>query len=199
VERPQITTRPVAVTDSGHLTEFLYDDAENDDLLVCAGHAGDVEPGTGELAVELAMVLSNATCWACFGHDDDVGAYDAWHPPSKAISPDEYPLLDRISDRGFDTVVSLHGLDGDEVLVGGATTEAFKSEIRDALDSALSLPVRTVSDGPYGGTHPENFVNWLAADSGGLQLELGGVARADESGAVSEVLASVCRSRSDGE
>lgn len=188
MSRRTIRTHPVAATDTGHLTEFLYDDGANDGCVVCAGHAGDVEPGTGELAVELAAQVDGATCWACFGYDDAEGAYDAWHPPSKAIDPDQYPLLDEIATREFDTVVSLHGLGDDEVIVGGATDEETKARVRDRLDDALSSSVCDVSEGPYAGVHPDNYVNWLAGDGGGLQLELGETARTEEAGRVLDVL-----------
>jgi len=191
VSRPRITTHPVADTDTGHLTEFLYDDGENAGTLVCAGHAGDVEPGTGEQAVELATRLG-ATCWACFGYDDR-GAFEAFHPPSSGISPAEYPLLGRIADRGFARVVSLHGLGSEGVLVGGGIDEAVKKRVRDRLAGALTADVETVSSGQYAGTSPENFVNWLAADGGGLQLELCERARIVESDAVLDVLAGATR------
>jgi len=193
VPRRRIRTEPIAQTGSGHLTEFLYDDYETDDTLVCAAHAGRVEPGTGELAVELATRLPDAACWATFGFDDEVGAYDRWHPPSKSFDPDEYPLLDVIADRGFETVLSIHGLGDDEVLVGGRVDPAIKAEVADRLDAALSIPAEPVSDGDYGGTHPENFVNWLAADGAGLQVELGETAREAESETVLVVLDGILR------
>lgn len=192
MSRRTITTRPVVTTDTGHLTEFLYDDGTNADCVVCAGHAGDVEPGTGDLAVELATRVPGVTCWAAFGYDDR-GAYDAWHPPSKAITPEEYPLLGRIADRGFDTVVSLHGLGDDEVIVGGRAAESTRATVRDRLDDAISVPVRSVSDGPYAGVHPDNFANWLAVDDGGLQLELGETARTSDAEALLDVLEGVVR------
>ena len=182
--RRRIRTEPIAATESGHLTEFLYDDYDNDDTLVCAAHGGRVEPGTGELAVELATRLPSASCWATFGFDEEVGAYDRWHPPSKSFDPDEYPLLGEIADRGFETVLSLHGLGDDEILVGGRVDRAIKVEVANRLDNALSIPARTVSDGDYGGTHPENVVNWLAADGAGLQVELGETAREAQSEAL---------------
>jgi len=188
VTRRRIRTEPIAETESGHLTEFLYDDYENENVLVCAAHGGRVEPGTGELAVELATRLPAATCWATFGFDEEVGAYDRWHPPSKSYDPNEYPLLDVIADRGFETVLSIHGLGDDEVLVGGRVDRAIKRAVADRLDGALSIPARPVSDGEYGGTHPENFVNWLAADGTGLQIELGEAARGEEADAVLDAL-----------
>jgi phage replication-related protein YjqB (UPF0714/DUF867 family) len=193
VTRRRIRTEPIATTESGHLTEFLYDDYDNDDTLVCAAHGGRVEPGTGELAMELATRLPSASCWATFGFDDEVGAYDRWHPPSKSFDPAEYPLLGEIADRGFETVLSLHGLGDDEILVGGRVDQAVKAEVADRLDDTLSIPARTVSDGDYGGTHPENFVNWLAADGAGLQVELGETARETESEAVLSELDEILR------
>jgi phage replication-related protein YjqB (UPF0714/DUF867 family) len=198
VTRRRIRTEPIARTDSGHLTEFLYDDYENDDVLVCAAHGGRVEPGTGELAVELATRLPEATCWATFGFDDDVGAYDRWHPPSKSFDPEEYPLLSVVADRGFETVLSIHGLGDDEVLVGGRVDHVLKTDVVDRLDAVLSTPVSPVSDGDYGGTHPENFVNWLAADGAGLQVELGETARQAETDELLSVLADVARDRYTG-
>ena len=191
--RPTFTTNPVQVTETGHLTELLYDDGENDGVLVCAAHGGAVEPGTAEQAIELATRIG-ATCWACFGFDGDVGAFDAFHPPSSAISPETYDLLATIDGRGFETVISLHGLEDDRVLVGGGLDRTQKTTVRARLDETLSVPVSVAApDGDYAGTNGENFVNWLAADGGGLQLEQGQTARAEESEAVlatlSELLA----------
>jgi phage replication-related protein YjqB (UPF0714/DUF867 family) len=85
--------------------------------------------------------------------------------------------LDRIADRGFRTVISIHGLADDEVLVGGAITETAKTKVATHLDGALSVPVSVASKKQYAGTHPDNFVNWLADDDAGLQLELGPTVR----------------------
>lgn len=186
-------TDPVAVTESGHLTELLYDDGENDDVLVCAAHGGQVEPGTSELAVELATRLPEATCWTTFGYDRAVGAYDAWHPASTVIEPEQYSLLDRIAERGFETVLSLHGLGHDEALVGGGVGQSRKRAVADRLDGALSIPVRPVSTGEYAGVSPDNFVNWLAAGGAGIQFELGATARSEERDAVLSELGAVAR------
>ena len=89
----------------------------------------------------------------------------------------------------------LHGLGDDEVLVGGRVDGAIKRAVADRLDAALSIPAAPVSNGDYGGTHPDNFVNWLAADGAGLQVELGETARADESEAVLGVLDEILREK----
>ena len=187
--RPLLTTNPIEVTDTGHLTELLYDDGENDEVLVCAAHGGAVEPGTAEQAIELATRLG-ATCWACVGFDTDAGAFDAFHPPSSEIDTETYDLLETIDERAFDTVLSLHGLGDDRVLVGGGLDYDRKRQVRDRLDSALSTPVAIAAeDGEYAGTAEANFVNWLSGNGGGLQLEQGKTARADESAAVLDALA----------
>jgi phage replication-related protein YjqB (UPF0714/DUF867 family) len=187
VTRPRIATNPADATDTGHLTELLYDDGENDDCLVCALHGGAVEPGTAEAAVELATRTS-ATCWALLGYDED-GAFETYHPPSSSITPEQYPLLERIADRGFERVLSLHGLAEDAIVVGGGTDPARKARVRDALAEAVPLPVRTASEGPYGGVNPDNPVNYLAAGDGGVQLELGPPARSTHAGAIEDALA----------
>jgi phage replication-related protein YjqB (UPF0714/DUF867 family) len=168
--------------------EFLYDDGELNDLLVCAGHGGAVEPGTAEAAIELATDRKEAVCWATFGEESDGSAFDRWHPPSTGFDPERFPLLGRIEGRGFETVVSIHGLADDEVLVGGAVAEETKAAVADRLRPRLSVPVSVATESAYAGTHPENFVNWLAADGAGLQLELGATARGPESELLREEL-----------
>ena len=59
------------------------------------------------------------------------------------------------------------------------------------LDEALSVTVSVATEGAYAGKHPENFVNWLAGDERGLQIELGPTGRGEESGNVRAVLRSL--------
>lgn len=172
--------RVLEMTDTGQLVEWLYDDGENDDLLVCAAHGGAVEPGTGEQALELATRIDGATCWARLGFDEVENEFDLWHPPSTALSPADNPLLDVIADRGFETVVSFHGLEDGGLLVGGAIDDATKERVRHRLDESVSAAVRVVSTGQYAGTSERNFVNWLARGTGGLQLEQGPTTRTAE-------------------
>ncbi|WP_049925204.1 poly-gamma-glutamate hydrolase family protein [Halopiger goleimassiliensis] len=188
MSRPTLTTRPLEVTETGHYVELLYDDGATDEVCCCAAHGGSVEPGTAELALELATDLPAASCWACLGEETDGRAFDSWHPPSSAFSPAEYPLLDRIADRGFETVVSVHGLADDEVLVGGRIDRAVKRGVASALEEVVDVPVSVVTGGQYGGVSPNNFVNWLAREAGGLQLELGPTARSTDADDVRSVL-----------
>lgn len=191
MSRRFISTQPIEVDETGHLFELLYDDGNNDGTLVCAGHGGAVEPGTAELALELATAHETATCWATFGYDDVESAFERFHPPSTAFDPDDYPLLDEIAERGFAHVLSIHGLADDELIVGGGTDTTTKRRVADMLDDRLPVPVRIVEEGQYAGTHPENFVNWLADSGGGLQLELGPTARSSEAATVRSTLETV--------
>lgn len=194
VTRRFISTQPVEVGDTAHLIELLYDDGAHDGTLICAGHGGAVEPGTAELALEVAMDTDDAICWATLGYEGDGSAFDRFHPPSKAIDPPEYPLLGEIADRGFERVLSIHGLADDEVLVGGRTETARKEAVVDRLDEVLSVPVRVATNGQYTGTHPENFVNWLAEADGGIQLELGPTARSAQATELRRALGAFVRS-----
>jgi len=192
VTRPTVTTRPLDVSGRGHLTEYLYDDGENDDVLICAIHGGGVEPGTAAQAIELATRLPEATCWARLGYDGDGEAFEQYHPPSTAIDPDDHPLLDAVADRGFGTVISLHGLADEAVLVGGDAGAATRDRVAARLDAALDRPVETVAEGEYAGVSPRNPVNWLAED-GGIQIEQAPTVRSDGTGPVVEVLETLVR------
>lgn len=194
VPRPTLTTQPLEVTDTGHLTELLYDDGVTDDVLVCAAHGGRVEPGTAEQAVELAARLPDAACWATLGYDEVAEEFELWHPASTSYVPGDYPLLERIADRGFGTVISLHGLADEGVLVGGGVEPAVRRLVRDRLDAVLPVDVETRASGPYAGVHPDNVVNWLAGEGrGGLQLEQGQGVRDEASDAVVDVLEELVR------
>lgn len=182
-------THVLEETDTGTYTEVLYDDGETDEVLVCAAHGGAVEPGTAEQAIELAARLPRASCWACLGYDDQRSPFDLWHPPSSSFRPDEYPLLGEITNRGFETVVSLHGLSDERVLVGGAVDGGTKRRVGDRLEAALPVSVEVVAEGAYAGVSPHNFVNWLARDgTGGIQLEQAPSVRAADRETVVDVL-----------
>lgn len=190
MSRPSFRTHRLEETDTGQYTELLYDDGANDEVLVCAAHGGLIEPGTAEQAVELTSRLSRASCWACLGYDEQRSPFELWHPPSSSFGPTEYPLLAEIADRDFETVISLHGLGDDRVLVGGGIDAATKRHVSDRLEDVLTVPVKTVSEGQYAGISPDNFVNWLSAD-GGLQLEQSRAVRIDDDYTVVSVLETV--------
>lgn len=188
MQAPAIELGRLDVTETGLLVELLYDDGANHDVLLCAAHGGRIEPGTAEQAIELAVRLRRATCWARLGYDAMAEEFERWHPPSTSIDTATHPLLGAIEDRGFTTVVSFHGLADAGLVVGGGIGEAVKQQVRDRLADAVSADVRTASTGPYAGTSPANFVNWLAGGPGGLQLEQGPNVRDAEARAVVDVL-----------
>lgn len=182
-----LVTDHLATTAEGHHTELLYDDGANDRALVIAPHGGGIEPGTAETALELATGRDGVSCWARLGYHDE-SAFDAWHVPSTAIDPADSPLLAHVEDRAFDTVLALHGLTDDEVLVGGAAPDERKAAVATELDDVVDVPVRTVDGGPYGGVSPANVVNRLAAD-GGIQVEAGPSVRNDPADPLGTALA----------
>jgi len=81
----------------------------------------------------------------------------------------------------------------DAVLVGGGVAVATKRQVARRLEDALAPPVETVSTGEYAGVSSNNFVNWLADDGGGLQIEQAPAVRTDAAGAVVEALEGLVR------
>lgn len=177
---PEIDLRVLETTATGQLVEWLYDDGSNDSVLVCAAHGGRIEPGTAEQAIELASRLDEASCWARLGHDSEQEEFELWHTASRDISPADHPLLESIADRGFEMVISFHGLEDERLIVGGDVGEETRRLVRNRLNDVVEVEAEAHSRGKYSGTSSENFVNWLAAGSGGLQLEQGPVTREEE-------------------
>lgn len=187
-------TRVLAEDDTGRLEEVLLDDGDNERVLVCAPHGGEIEPHTDEQARMVAQRLgSRASCWVCRGSTGgDVGAFDRWHVTSTAIEPADFPLLAEIAHRGFDRVVSFHGLDArNGVLVGGLAPRAEKRRLETALDDRLPVTVRAVSAGHTAGVSRDNLVNWLSGRRGGIQLEQGRETRDEHWPAVAATVATV--------
>jgi phage replication-related protein YjqB (UPF0714/DUF867 family) len=81
------------------------------------------------------------------------------------------------------------------VFIGGGIDENVKRGVAERLDDASEAVVGTVSEGLHAGVHPENFVNWLARDPGGLQLEGNPAVRDREPGPVVATLAELVGER----
>lgn len=181
--------------DDGRFVEELVDDGAADDLVAVAPHGGHVEPGTGLQAARLAARVAAdggaAVCWRCRGTAPGGGAFDRWHVPSTELDPVALPLLARVADRGFDRAVAFHGYGGTGVLVGGAVPDDRKRAVADAVSRVVDAPVEVTHGGPYGGTSPDNVVNWLPAGGGGVQLEQGEAVRAGAWRAVADAVADV--------
>jgi phage replication-related protein YjqB (UPF0714/DUF867 family) len=197
-----------AVVDHGHDEAWLQDNNEfgefldetgatHTGLVVCAPHGGVIENYTDEQAERVFDQLDGAgkdvSSWRCKGWQGEIGAYDAWHITSTEISRDSFPYLDQIADRGFGYAVSFHGYGEEDIAVGGGASTAFKTQIAVAIQSAVgtAYDVTVVNDGPYGGTSPENFVNWLTSASNGVQIEQPYGARRDYGQAIADAVASV--------
>lgn len=159
--------------------EFLDEtDSEHTEVVCCAPHGGMIENYTDEQAERMHSQLSGASksssCWRCAGWQDAIGAYDAWHITSIDVSRDSFPKLDQIGDREFTYAVSFHGYSENMISVGGGASTALKEEVAAAIEEAVdeAYEVVVVSSGPYAGTDPDNFVNWLTSGgTGGIQIE----------------------------
>lgn len=166
-------------------------------LAVCAPHGGIIENYTDEQAERVYSQLVGASkdvsCWRCKGWQDAIGAYDAWHITSTEISRDSFPYLDQIGDRGFDYAVSFHGYGEADIAVGGGAPTALKSEIAAAIQAVVGedYDVTVVTSGPYAGTSPDNFVNWLTTAGNGVQIEQPYGARQTYGQAIADAVAAV--------
>lgn len=181
---PTYDTRAVA-EENDELVELLDD--RGGGLVACAPHGGRIEHPTHGQAAAVAEALG-ATAWTCVGYGD--GAYDRWHVTSTDLSRRTFPGLDRIGDRDFAYAVSFHGFSAEGVAVGGGAPESLKATVRDAIAEAVGGGQEvTLADGPYAGTDPENFVNWLAGE--GVQIEQGRGVREDHADGVAEAVADV--------
>lgn len=147
------------------------------DMLIMAPHGGVIESYTDELALRFydGLVTTNskdASLWYCIGHQDAIGAFDAWHITSTDINEANFGYLNDLSGRTYSYAVTVHGYSGSEILVGGGAPTSLKEDVKDALDAlSLGVTVTVVGVGDdYGGTDPDNIVNRYS--SAGVQLEL---------------------------
>ena len=195
---PTYETRAAAKANDEYV-EILRDDGREADLVACAVHGGRIEWRTDQQAAYVADALE-ATEWSCVGYNSGGGAYDRWHVTSTDIDRRSFPGLDRIADRGFAHAVSFHGLSNDGIAVGGGAAESFKRRVRDAIVDATDgrYDVSIVTSGEYAGNSPDNFVNWLAANGNGVQLEQSWDARDDDWQPIAEAIIEVYRDALDG-
>lgn len=154
--------------------ELLVDDGEQSDVVACAVHGGWIEYRTDDQAARVADAL-DGTEWSCAGYNRGGGAYDRWHITSTDIDRRSFPGLDRIGDRGFTHAVSFHGFSEPGIAIGGNACGSLKAKVRDGIDSLTEgrYDVSIVDDGPYAGSSPDNFVNWLVDGENGIQIEQG--------------------------
>lgn len=173
------------LNDNDEMGEFKSESSSTQtDMIIMAPHGGMIENYTDELAVRFynGLVTTNskdASLWYCIGHQDAIGAFDAWHITSADISENNFGYLDDLSGRTYSYAVTVHGYSGTDVLVGGGASDTLKNAVKDALDDiSWSYDVTVVGEGDsYGGTHTNNIVNRYS--SSGVQLEIPYGARRD--------------------
>jgi phage replication-related protein YjqB (UPF0714/DUF867 family) len=178
--------------------EFLDETStSHQGLVVCAPHGGIIENYTDEQAERVYSQLSGASkdvsAWRCKGWQSAIGAYDAWHITWTEIDKVSFPYLEQIAYRDFGYAVAFHGYGEADIAVGGGAGTTLKTQIANAIQAAVgeAYDVTVLSDGPYGGTSPDNLVNWLTAAGNGIQIEQPYGARRDYGQAIADAVASV--------
>src|SRR5262245_52036972 len=175
---PHPTFSDVEAVENSEFVERLDDHHEHRQLVVIAPHGGAIERHTDEQAEKLAALLGceRASAWRCRGFKLGGGAFERWHITSTDIQPASFPLLKRISGRGFAHAVAFHGFSEADVLIGGGAPLPLKEEIGNAVERALAgsgIRVRIATDSEhYDGDSPDNIVNRLTAGgANGVQIE----------------------------
>ncbi len=171
------STKPVAVTPIGSLTELLALGGVSEELEirsrvgVCALHGGGLERVTEVVAREVAA-RTGSSLYALVQSDGS-----RRHLPSTRFTSGVSDRLDAFLDR-VDTVMSIHGYGRHDdfwaVLVGGANRR-LAHHVAGHLRGTLPEHYRVVDDvhampHTLRGMHPENPVN--RPPGGGVQVEL---------------------------
>ena len=172
-------------------------------LAIIAPHGGEIEEHTDVQACVVRDRLASVApwLWMCKGWGvPGQGAFARWHITSTDISPTSFPLLKRMISRPFTHAISFHGFDhtevgGADVRIGGLADDAFKASVSEAIEEQVrrkDKPWGVVVDreGRFSGLDPENIVNRLAPEAGGLQIEQSLRARAFMAGEIAEAVAS---------
>lgn len=166
------------LNDNDQMGEFKEESSSTQtDMVIMAPHGGMIENYTDELALRFynGLVTTNskdASLWYCIGHQDAIGASDAWHITSTDINEANFGYLSDLSGRTYSYAVTVHGYSGTDVLVGGGASESLKNAVKAALDNiSWGYDVTVVGEGDsYGGTSQDNIVNRYS--SAGIQLEI---------------------------
>lgn len=173
--------------------ERLSDPADGRPIAVTAPHGGYIEFNTAKQAQYAADEL-DATEWSCLGFNEGGGAFKRWHITSTDIARQSFPKLNQISERDFTYAISFHGFLDTGIAVGGGADREVKREVCDALEEATEgkyevyIPRR---DSSVAGTSPRNYVNWLADNNNGVQLEQSPAVRQDDWKTVAKAVSDV--------
>jgi phage replication-related protein YjqB (UPF0714/DUF867 family) len=197
---PHPTFSDVEAVENSEFVERLDDHWDHQQLIVIAPHGGAIERHTDEQAERVAALLGcdRASVWRCRGFKLGGGAFERWHITSTDIHESSFPLLKRISGRGFAHAVAFHGFAEADVLIGGGAPPTLKEEIGNAVERALGgsgirVRIATASEN-YDGDSPANVVNRLTAGgANGVQIEQSIEAREGYWRAIAHAVADVYR------
>jgi len=187
-----------AETGNEFVERLVDDDPSQTAFIALAPHGGNIEPHTDEQAMFVATALS-ASCWLCKGWHHR-GAKRHWHITAAEINEASFPLLDTVMARGFTHAVAFHGMDEQEILIGGAAPDALKHEVMGAIlvatsGSGIRVRVAEPSD-VFGGDDANNIVNRITAGgANGVQIEQSARARDDFGAAIAAAVVDVYRPR----
>ncbi|HEY1278329.1 MAG TPA: poly-gamma-glutamate hydrolase family protein [Acidimicrobiales bacterium] len=187
-----------AETGNEFVERLFDDDPTQTGFIALAPHGGDIELHTDEQALAVATALS-ATCWLCKGWHHR-GAKRHWHITAAEINEASFPLLDTVMTRGFTHAVAFHGMDEQEILIGGAAPDVLKHEVMGAIlvatsGSGIKVRVAEPSD-VNGGDDVNNIVNRITAGgANGVQIEQSARAREDFGAAIAAAVVDVYRPR----
>jgi phage replication-related protein YjqB (UPF0714/DUF867 family) len=162
--------------EQNELVETVWDDPNQDTLLVCAPHAGDMENNTAQAAgiVRKCLGENQASAYMLHGFGED--AFNRFHITTTDMDPECYPKLTSLSDRGFTHCLTFHLWNGDEVLLGGLADDPFRERLAGHLEDAIDGKRPIVTDhssGKYMASTEQNLVNRLSADGrSGVQIEM---------------------------
>lgn len=170
----------------GGLAETVWDDGQHESILVYAPHGGDVEFGTDDAAMRLHRYLTatgfDVSLWALHGFnpphradtDDSPSAFSQWHIKKPFRTTGNYPGLDRVADRRYDMVVSMHMQNESYTAVGGQADRELRERIADELADRIRDRYDFTADTDemqWAGVAQDNTVNGLAR-RGGIQIEM---------------------------
>lgn len=169
----------------GGFAETVWDDGQQDTLLLMSLHGGDIEFGTDDVPIRCYKKMQRegvpASAWMCHGFNNSFNsdAFTNWHTSKPCRSIDSYPGLTQIADRRYEYTVSIHmqGKDANRdeyyIGVGGRIDDDIREAVAERLHDRTGKTVETDHDEmQWSGTHDLNAVNYLAKGDGGLQLEL---------------------------
>jgi phage replication-related protein YjqB (UPF0714/DUF867 family) len=200
---PHPTFTEVQAEANSEFVERLKDNGTHKGLIAIAPHGGDIEQYTAQQAERVAELLisKGVSSWRCKGWKQGGGTHERWHITSTDIHEASFPRLNRVIFRGFKHAVAFHGMERQEILIGGGSAaNSLKSEIKNAIEGKIAgsgIVVRIAQPGDdLGGNSKRNVVNRLTAGgANGIHIEQGLRARESYGQAIAEAVASVYRSK----